>query len=124
MAFIAAFQQNRGIIKYACADAGIARQTYYNWIESDSRFKEACDIVLDEQIDFVEKKLMENIGLGMERSITFYLERKGRKRGYDKDDKESEDPFLGVKYTPREAERLAKLGMIVDPAEIQQYDNE
>lgn len=94
--FIDILSQNRGIISSACKSVDISRQTYYNWLEADSEFKEAVEEVNEAGIDFVESKLMQKInGIEMQSAkgevfevppsdtaIIFFLKTRGKKRGY------------------------------------------
>lgn len=80
--FLKHFKEGLGIISYACDATGIARRTYYNWIERDPKFKEACDEVAESLIDKVESKLLTKINDEDLTAIIFYLKTKGKKRGY------------------------------------------
>jgi hypothetical protein len=121
--FISAYQASLAIIKDACEAVGITRQTYYRWIKDNDKFRAACKIVEEEQIDIVESAFMKNVISGDSKSQMFYLRTKGRKRGYVTDEIEVKDPFEGLKYTPREAEYLLeKCGIRVEPERIQTYD--
>lgn len=94
--FIEVLKKSRGIISSACESLDMSRQTYYNWLDADSEFKEAVDDIQENAIDFVESKLMQKIN-GIEvmsakgdifevppsdTAIIFYLKTKGKKRGY------------------------------------------
>jgi len=74
--------QTRGIISPACKRAGIARRTFYYWLETDKEFYNACVDIDEESVDFVESKLMDRIDAGSEKAIFFYLRTRGRARGY------------------------------------------
>ncbi len=85
-----------GIVTAACASIGLARSTFYNWLNSDDEFKKEVDDIQEVAIDFVESKLMEKInGVKIlnsnqtiyeqppsDTAIIFYLKTKGKKRGY------------------------------------------
>lgn len=77
---------SRGIIKIACDRSGISRNTFYEWIKQDPEFKKAVDIIQEEQIDFVESRLLDNINEGDTQASTFYLKTKGKGRGYTERD--------------------------------------
>jgi len=90
-----ALEMHNGIVSSACASIGLARSTYYNWLNEDSVFKAAVEEIQDVAIDFVESKLMEKIrGVSVmgkdsvydlppsDTAIIFFLKTKGRKRGY------------------------------------------
>ena len=71
-----------GIIKDIAEAYEVSRQTVYRWIDSSPEFGEAITKGKDRMIDLAESKLIENIGLGKEKSIIFALETIGKKRGY------------------------------------------
>lgn len=95
-----ALEEHKGIVLTACASIGLARSTYYSWLESDPDFKTAVDEIRETAIDFVESKLMEKInGVAVQTynskgeptvyeqppsdtAIIFFLKTRGRKRGY------------------------------------------
>lgn len=81
-AFLQNFKDGRGIVSYACSKTGISRATYYNWINSDKEFKNACDEINESVIDVVESKLLSSINDDNLTAIIFYLKTKGKKRGY------------------------------------------
>lgn len=100
-ALLEALEDYHGIISDACRKVGISRQTYYDWLKSDSDFKLAAEEIGETAIDFVESKLFEKIngvqvkvnGTKDEDEITyqqppsdtaiiFYLKTKAKKRGY------------------------------------------
>ena len=90
-----ALEKYNGIVSTACASIGLARSTFYNWLNADAEFKLAVDEIQEVAIDFVESKLMEKItGIQVmgkdspydlppsDTAIIFYLKTKGKKRGY------------------------------------------
>lgn len=90
-----ALEMHNGIVSSACASIGLARSTYYNWLNEDSLFKSSVEEIQDVAIDFVESKLMEKIkGVQVagkdavydvppsDTAIIFFLKTKGKKRGY------------------------------------------
>lgn len=98
-----ALEKCNGIVSTACKNIGLARSTFYNWLNTDNDFKEAVNEIQEVAIDFVESKLMEKIngvfiqGKGhtddeeelptykvppSDTAIIFYLKTKGKKRGY------------------------------------------
>lgn len=79
---LAALRQTRGIVSVACARCGVARRTFYNWLDTDEDFRRSVEDVNEEAVDFAEGKLLERIEAGAERSIIFFLKTRGRKRGY------------------------------------------
>ena len=90
-----ALEKYNGIVSTACASIGLARSTFYNWLNADAEFKLDVDEIQEVAIDFVESKLMEKItGIQVmgkdspydlppsDTAIIFYLKTKGKKRGY------------------------------------------
>lgn len=80
--FIEAFTKTKGLITKACLSANIARNTYYYWFKNDDEFKQRAEEVLEEQIDFVESKLLDLIEKDDTTAVIFYLKTKGKNRGY------------------------------------------
>jgi len=80
--FIKLLGENLGNISATCIQTGIARKTYYNWINKDDKFKSKVDEILEAQIDYVENKLMEKIEAGDLTAIIFYLKTKAKHRGW------------------------------------------
>lgn len=83
-AFIEAYEKSFGNILVSCKTVGIARQTYYNWIEQDLEFKKELESIEPKErfLDFLEGKLVEKINKGDTTSIIFALKTRGKKRGY------------------------------------------
>ena len=71
-----------GNVTIACKNAGIARATFYKWLNDDDEFKKMVDEVNESAIDYVESSLMRLIKKGNPTAIIFYLKTKGKKRGY------------------------------------------
>jgi hypothetical protein len=99
-AMLAALEQSLGVVSEASRIAQIGRTTHYSWLESDPEYKEAVESIGESTIDFVESKLFQLINgvkttkaVGDEfivydtppckTSIIFYLNNKGKKRGYN-----------------------------------------
>lgn len=80
--FLVALEANVGIVSYAAESAGVPRRTVYEWIDADPEFARCVREVDNKQLDFVERRLLENIKNNDTRAITFYLSTKGRVRGY------------------------------------------
>lgn len=83
-AFIEAYERSFGNVLASCKTVGIARQTYYNWIEKDAEFKQQIAEIEPQErfLDFLEGKLVEKINKGDTTSIIFALKTRGKKRGY------------------------------------------
>lgn len=71
-----------GNITASCEAAGIARKTFYEWIEKDPAFKTTIEAIEESCIDFAESALKKQIEDGNPTSTIFFLKTKGKKRGY------------------------------------------
>lgn len=81
-AFLSAYIASLGSVTASAKKAGIERSTYYFWCNTDPEFKQACEDAIEIQKDFAESQLMKLIRDGDAGSIKFYLQTKGRDRGY------------------------------------------
>lgn len=79
---IKALKKSLGIVQTACDAVGISRPTHYNWLREDSDYREKVDEVLEIRLDLVEGKLLQNIKSNNQRAIEYYLNTKGKSRGY------------------------------------------
>lgn len=97
-AMIQALEKSLGIVTNACKQAGISRQTHYEWMRKDLDYAAAVNDISDIALDFAESKLHEQIFEGSVPSIIFYLKTKGKARGYverqEFDVKKTEAPDL------------------------------
>lgn len=106
-AMILALKSTLGIVTDACKIIDLDPSTHYKWMKSDAEYKKQVDELQDLALDFVESKLFETIrgvelpedkifnheGVPLivptvkryppsDANIRWYLDRKGRKRGY------------------------------------------
>jgi len=81
--FLDAIRKHGGITAAARA-TNISRSCHYEWYHADEAYKREFEDIEDEQVEYVESKLMEHIDAGSEQSIHFYLKYKGRTRGFNK----------------------------------------
>ena len=79
---LAALENSLGIVSTACNRSGISRSSFYKWYKEDEEFRKKVDEIDNLKLDFVESKLFKNIENEKEKSIIFYLQHKGHKRGY------------------------------------------
>jgi hypothetical protein len=77
-----ALESSLGIVSTACTRSGISRSSFYKWYKEDEEFRKKVDEIDNLKLDFVESKLFKNIENEKEKSIIFYLQHKGHKRGY------------------------------------------
>ena len=79
---IESLENSLGIVSTACSKANISRSSFYKWYKEDEEFRNKVDEIDNVKLDFVESQLFKNIQKEKERSIIFYLQHKGHKRGY------------------------------------------
>jgi len=86
-----------GFVGGACRELGISKQTHYKWLKSDSVYKEEFENLLEEFLDLAEAKLLELIEEGNFQATKFFLSKKGRKRGYGKEQEEEDSNKEGIR---------------------------
>ena len=79
---IESLENSLGIVSTACSKANISRSSFYKWYKEDEDFRKKVDEIDNVKLDYVESQLFKNIQKEKERSIIFYLQHKGHKRGY------------------------------------------
>ena len=77
-----ALESSLGIVSTACNRTGISRSSFYKWYKEDEEFRQKVDEIDNVKLDYLETKLFKNIENEKEKSIIFYLQHKGHKRGY------------------------------------------
>lgn len=77
-----ALEKSLGVVTTAAKSAGIDRQTHYNWMEKDPKYKAAVESIGDITLDFAESQLHKRMKEGSDAAIIFHLKTKGKKRGY------------------------------------------
>ena len=84
-AMIKAMVDHFCVVKYACAQVGIARETHYNWLENDEDYSNKIAAIKENNLDIAEYALMKMIeGMKDASLIKWYLETQGTSRGYGK----------------------------------------
>ena len=76
------FLNSLGIVSTACTKVNVSRSSFYKWYKEDEGFRKKVDEIDSVKLDFVESQLFKNIQNLKEKSIIFYLQHKGHKRGY------------------------------------------
>lgn len=96
-----ALEKHLGVVKTACDEVGVLRQTYYKWLKADKRFRERVQDIKEVGLDYAESKLLQKIKAGNLTAIIFYLKTQGKVRGYiERTDVTSGDkPIEAVKVT-------------------------
>jgi len=79
---IDAIQDAKGILTVAARKLGCSRTTVYRYMTRYPTIKDAYEEANESNIDFVETKLMEQIGKGNITAIIFFLKTKAKHRGY------------------------------------------
>ena len=86
--FPKALEEANGIISSACKLVGISNECYRQWYINDPEFKKAVEEAKrngeELGLDEAERSLFRNIKDGKESSIFYYLNNKGKSRGYSK----------------------------------------
>ena len=80
--FLKAIVKHRGNISAACKAAGCDRGTYQKYMQNDIDFQNQILELIEGGIDYVENKLLKAIDAGNITAIIYYLNNKGRARGY------------------------------------------
>ena len=83
-----ALEKSLGIITTACKAVGISRGSHYQYMENDAEYAAKVNELTEVQLDFVESKLIERINKGDTVAIIFYLNNKGKSRGYNRHNEE------------------------------------
>jgi len=79
---IESLENSLGIVSTACTKVNISRSSFYKWYKEDEEFRNKVNEIDSVKLDFVESQLFKNIQNLKEKSIIFYLQHKGHKRGY------------------------------------------
>ena len=79
---IESLENSLGIVSTACTKVNVSRSSFYKWYKEDEGFRKKVDEIDSVKLDFVESQLFKNIQNLKEKSIIFYLQHKGHKRGY------------------------------------------
>ena len=80
--YLEILEKNMGLVSHACNKYGISRMTHYNWSKEYDGFKERVEEIENNNIDFAEGKLMEQMNEGNIAAILFFLKCKAKSRGY------------------------------------------
>lgn len=72
-------------VRRACADSGVSRTQFYEWLKKDKRFQVVVEDIVEGRKDDFEEDLQKGSRSGDSRSTIFFLERQARDRGYGKE---------------------------------------
>jgi len=86
-AFLEILYKTKGHIADTCSAVGISRRTFYSWRDKYPSFSDDVDAVFEHLVDDVELKLVNSVNSMDVPSIKFFLQAKGKTRGYGDDGK-------------------------------------
>jgi predicted DNA-binding transcriptional regulator AlpA len=81
-AVLEALEKSLGVVTTAVNAVGMARSTFYKWMNEDKDFAQKVKDIDSITLDFAESKLHELIDEGNTAATIFYLKTRGKKRGY------------------------------------------
>ena len=111
-AFLEILQQCLGNVTTACKRCGEPASTHVAWMSESAQYRREVKEIQNMALDYAESKLFERIKKGDTRAITFYLERRGRERGYGKQEAVPIDdvkPII-INWSDDEEDKILKLG--------------
>lgn len=71
-----------GNVTDACKETGVCRETYYEYLKKDKKFKQMVEDIAEIRLDHVEKQLNSLIDDYDSKAIIFFLKTKGKSRNY------------------------------------------
>jgi hypothetical protein len=95
-AMIAALEKTLGVVTQATTAVGISRTQHYNWLKDDPEYAQAVNDVFEMSLDFAESKLFLAIKRDELQAIFYYLNNKGKRRGYNRPDHVQDDTTPAV----------------------------
>ena len=81
-AVLEALEKSLGVVTTAVKSVGVARSTFYKWINEDEDFAKKVKDIDNITLDFAERQLHKQIQDGNTSATIFYLKTRGKKRGY------------------------------------------
>ena len=82
-AMLEALAKKMGMIGQACKAVGINIKTYERWIKNDDEFRQKVEAIEYENLDLAESKLLKAVKEENLTAIMYYLNNKGKARGYN-----------------------------------------
>jgi hypothetical protein len=79
---IGALRKCAGITSLAAKELGSSRQNIHAWIKRSEAVRAAIAEIEEENLDIGEGHLLKKLRTGEWDAVRYYLDRKGRKRGY------------------------------------------
>ena len=96
-----ALEKTMGIVVQAAKITGIAPKTHREWMDKDPEYKKSVEDISEIALDFAESSLLTQVKNGIPVSTIYYLNHKGKKRGYGQQTQEltiTELPKIEVVY--------------------------
>ena len=81
-AVLEALEKSLGVVTTAVTTVGVARSTFYKWMNEDKDFAKKVKDIENIALDFGESQLHQQIDEGNTAATIFYLKTRGKKRGY------------------------------------------
>jgi hypothetical protein len=76
---------SKGNVAYACGKTGISRMTHYRWLRGDPDYAQTVDDIGEDLVDNMESLFISTTIKEKDlRSMRWFLERRGKDRGYGK----------------------------------------
>lgn len=111
--FLKVYRKTLGNVTMACTACGILRSAFMTALKNDAEFAQAIADADEAELDFGESKLKERMQKGDIQAIKFFLETKGKYRGYGKSDQLK---ITGSKDEPLEINGKLDVKMIQEAA--------
>ena len=80
--FLLAMQATMGIVTKATVVFPLSRTTHYQWMKDDPEYREAINEIDESNLDLAENTVVTAMKSGDLKAATFFLSKKGSKRGY------------------------------------------
>lgn len=81
--FLKALENSMGMVVHASDATGIHRATHYNWMKEDPEYAEQVQTIMERNIDLSESVLLQAVKNGDLSAVFYYLNNKGKSRGYN-----------------------------------------
>jgi len=81
-AILEALEKSLGVVTTACKQVGVGRTTFYEYLNKDEGFANKVADIQNIALDFAESQLPKQLQDGNTSANIFYLNTKGKKRGY------------------------------------------
>ena len=90
--FLEALRNSMGMVYEAAKKCKITPQTHYRWLQDDAEYAEQVKEINEANLDLAESKLLQNIKAGNQQAIMYYLNNKGKSRGYNTESETDKQP--------------------------------